>query len=311
MKHLVELTTEQLKEQCPNIFVETPVAKASDKYRVINMVEVIEIMREMGWFVHNTIIPRSKTDGEKSQFMVRFANERFMDDENAKEVLIQSSHNLRKAFTPMMGNFTLVCSNGLVMGKNFVQGLNRVLHIGDTRTKVSTVLQLIEAETGKLDEAFKQMKLRILTENEMKELAARAFKYIDTQVNEPEMELIIRTALSTSVDVNGNPIESQEGDSLYNVFQRIQGNFTKGRILLRKHGSIEKLEKEFDEAKLFGNEKLMEKVASQLAAAEITKDIIPFGEDQNSYYRKLTVPRNINKLTTFNQMLFDDALALV
>jgi uncharacterized protein (UPF0147 family) len=311
MNNLRELTTAELREQCPNVFVKTPIAKASDRYQVIDMQDVISIMREMGWFVHDTIVPRSKTHGAKSQFMLRFANERFMNQENAKEVLIQSSHNLRKAFTPMMGNFTFICENGMVVGKEFVKGLNRVLHIGDAREKVMAVLELIEAETDKLDGAFERMKLKVLTEDEMKELAAKAFQHFDTKVTDPNMDLIVRTALATAVNPNGELLEEQEGNSLYSVYQRIQGNFTKGRILTRKHGSVEKLEKAFDNAELEGNQKLMEKISMQLAEAEATKDIIPFGENQNLFFRKLTVPRNMNKLTKFNQNLFSEALALV
>lgn len=311
MNNLKELTAAELKAQCPNVFVKTPIEKASDRYQVIDMQEVISIMREMGWFVHDTITPRSKTHGAKSQFMLRFANERFMNNENAKEVLIQSSHNLRKAFTPMMGNITFVCSNGMIVGKEFVKGLNRVLHIGDVKEKVQAVLKLIEAETAKLDGAFERMKLKVLTEDEMKELAAKAFQHFDTKVTDPNMDLIVRTALATAVNADGEMIEEQEGNSLYNTYQRIQGNFTKGRVLTRKHGSVEKLEKAFDNAELEGNEKLMQKISLQLAAAEQTKEIIPSGEAQNLFYRKIAVPRNMNKLTKFNQNLFSDALALV
>ena len=101
--------------------------------------------------------------------------------------------------------------------------------------------------------------------------------------------------MQTAVDVNGKAIESQDGDSLFNVFQRIQGNIMKGQVLYRKQTSLVKAEKAYDMAEEEGDTATMTK---------LSKKINRLCSNEQSMYRSVTKLTNIKKVTEFNENLF-------
>lgn len=298
------MSTESLMKKCPNYFNDTPCEKRSDKYKVINLSkDVVPLLEAKGWFIRDAGRPNSK-DGEKSSFMLRLANHKFCNDDRAKEILIYSSHNGRKALKFRMGILEFACSNGLVVGKKFSKELEKIKihHKGELDKKLTRVMEIIAEETIKLDSLINGMKLRILTPQEQRELALESLKIREVPMtSEFDMELAIKTCLQTAVDVDGNPINTQEGDSLFNVFQRIQGNITKGRVKYRKNSSVLKLQKKFEQALENGDNKLQNAIAKQLANKE----------KKGATHRKISEIKGIDRLTKFNQQVFDLATSLV
>lgn len=302
---LKPMSPQQLMKECPNIFNTNPIETASDKYTVINVwEEVILPLQKHGWFVHKTKATHSKYK-EKATFMVHMANQRFSNKERATEIIIMSSHDKRTPLQFRMGVVEFICSNGLFVVTEEIEELRqiKIRHKGDVEEKLNLVMKIIERETLKLDDLFEKMKGVKLSKDAQRKLAEKALELHGvTAKADFDLELAIRTSLQTAVDAEGKPIPTQDGDSLFNVFQRIQGNIMKGKAKYRLQNALKKAQKNYDHAELMGDEKEMKKLSKKISKIE---------NDTDRKYRSVTKLTNIKKVAAFNEGLFEEAVSMV
>lgn len=299
------LTEAQLRATCPNMFNTTPTDNVSSKYVAIDVWnKVVQPLMKHGWFVRKTSVANSK-EGDKATFVVRMANKRLANNERIPEIVIFSSHNKRKALQFRMGIFEFICSNGLVVVTEEIKELKaiKIRHKGEITEKLNLVMQIIERETAKLNKLVTKMKLKVLTVTEQRNLALEALKVREVPMTDAfDEELALKTVLQTAKDTNGIDIPSQDGDTLFNVFQRIQGNIMKGHVLYTRQRKLVDLEKQYDEAEMAGDTKVMNKLSKQ-----IEKKL----SETSQTYRTVTKIKNIDRVADFNEKVFELAANLV
>lgn len=303
-KVITPLPLAKVMKECPNVFNSEPVEAASEKYVPVNVFnEIVRPLNRHGWFIRDVRTPRSKK-GAKSMFMLRLANKRYETEERATEIVITSSHDRTSALTFKMGVLELVCSNGLVVMTDSVKELAniRILHKGDVADKLSHVLRIIESETLAVEGIFENMKDRTLTVSEQQQLAITGLELHGVTAKKGfEKDVAIRTALQTSIDAKGERIKSQNGDDLFNTFQRIQGNIMKGQVQYRTLKSYNKMLDQYDFAKFKNNLEMAQKLEERIAEVEAV----------GGQFRKLTALTNIKAEQKFNEKLFAAAVEML
>lgn len=300
-KVITPMTREQIMSKCPNLFATSHCTSASDKYTQINIYnQVIQPLEAKGWFIRAVDAENSKKFGKHGKFLVRMSNHNHIGSERSPEILIYSSHNKTASVSFRMGIFEFVCSNGLVIARDEVSELKsiRIRHIHEKQVeeKLAKVMSIVDAEISKMDTVIEKMKIRILTETEQVNLALQALEFRGIVESGSDLDVAVRSVLATAKNTEGVDIASQNGDSLFNVFQRIQGNLTKGNAQ-QSNKRFKTLNKKYDAAKLEGDSQLMAKIEDQLRNTQ--------------QYRKVRKMTNLRSLTALNEKLFASAYEVV
>ena len=195
-----------------------------------------------------------------------------------------------------------VCSNGIVVVTEEVQELSqiKIRHNGDVEGKLQRVMEIISEETSKVNSTFEKMKLQILSKEEQRQLAMDALLLREVPMTKDfNAEIAIKTCLQTAVDNEGAPIPSQDGDSLFSVFQRIQGNLTKGKVLYTPQRALMKAKELYDYSIECGDEE---------TAAKMSKKIATYGDTEEKQFRNISKIKSITRLAEFNEKLFEKTM---
>jgi hypothetical protein len=216
------LTNDQIRSKAPAIFATKPSSKVSDKYVMVPMNEVIDDLRQLGWFPYDVRQARSKNtaNANTQTHMVKFRQEKdFKPFKNVGdeifELLSINSHNGRVPLSFFSGVFKLACENGLViMQQEF--GNFRVKHIGFTFPEMEELIinhVKKSQDAAKFISEFKKVELK---DKEKIELASTIHK-----------ELKLKSPLDLLL--SPRRAEDDKGD-LWTVFNVIQENITKGGL---------------------------------------------------------------------------------
>lgn len=297
----VPMTMEQMKENCPNLLNGSPSSCRSDKYQAINIYnDIVTPLTSKGWFVRQATSENSKKYGNKGKFVIRMANSTFSDDERGTELVIQSSHNGTKAVTFKMGIIEFMCNNGLVVMTDDVKELSdiTITHKGNVQEKLDRVLEIVTMQTMKLRGLVTKMKSTILTPSQMKELAERALELRKVSAVNLDMELAIKTALQSPTKYD-ETIVGQDGDSLFDVFQRIQGNISKGMVYLGENKKFAEVKQILENKELYDDNQVKK---AEYAMNKFAK------QGEYGGMRKLRLMTNANRDIKWNEELFSTAL---
>lgn len=162
---------------------------------------------------------RGKTGFQKHFVFLQHEDTITSKSEEKFELIIGNSHDRSYAFQLMAGIFRLVCTNGMVVGKQFMSKLNRRhIHtsLKEITDQVSEMGQLAEVIQGSID----SMRSRTLKKHEQLTLSDRIMRL--RYGERPEVwpitpELLIEPRR-----------EVDRGQSLWNTFNVIQENIIKG-----------------------------------------------------------------------------------
>ena len=96
-----------------------PSERVSSKYQFISSGQFVEDMRLNGWDLVNTV---NRTRTGLGKHAMRFRNPALkLNSGDFLEIVVLNSHDGTSSFQLSLGIYRLVCSNGLVVGKNIIQ----------------------------------------------------------------------------------------------------------------------------------------------------------------------------------------------
>lgn len=128
------LDDEQLNRIAPSIFADQPWRDRSERYRFVPTINVVNALRDAGYFPVKAMQSRSRIPGkgEFTKHMIRFRSKLngFEVNDTIPEIVLINSHDGTSAYKMMMGLFRLVCSNGLVVADKTIDSIH-VRHVGD------------------------------------------------------------------------------------------------------------------------------------------------------------------------------------
>ena len=139
-----------------------PHPRVSSKYRFISSGEFVNDMQSNGWQLVNTTA-NSRTGLGKHAMRFRSTDERFkLPSGDFLEVVVLNSHDGTTAFRLSLGIYRLVCSNGLVIGKDILPPVS-IRHVGYAASKVKTALNTLLTQADAIKQAVAKLQLRELT----------------------------------------------------------------------------------------------------------------------------------------------------
>lgn len=128
----------------------------SDKYTLVNTGKLIEIGRSLGFEISSMKYPKgARRDSiAHAEHEVRLTLPGFEKAINKPQLVIYNSHNGRSSLRIMAGVFRLICSNGLVAGKNFLN--IKLRHVGLIQTDIEESFKIAAKKAIELGDMVKR-----------------------------------------------------------------------------------------------------------------------------------------------------------
>lgn len=227
VRNLMPLNDEQLYQRAPAILAEKPMPGVSHRYRQVPTIEVVNTMRNEGWFPVSARQVNVREEGreEFGKHEIRFAR---LDDGATTglqvggiyiQAVLTNSHDRSSCFVFQLGAFRLVCSNGM-MAPAGAFGAIHIRHVGfNPREVVRASGRIIEGGKG-LSESIQRMSGIRLEQGERLALARAAAPLIVDPAEgwiEPARLLEPRR------------YEDRKSD-LWSTFNTLQENAIRGRV---------------------------------------------------------------------------------
>jgi hypothetical protein len=231
------LTKEEIKEQAPLVFAETPTnPEVSGKYLFVNTETIIDDLEKLGWLpVQAAQRKARKKEGTIfSKHMVAFQNPDIMikseDGDNAyPRILLTNSHDGMQAFKFSVGIFRLVCSNGLVVADEQFSDF-KIKHKGYSFAELRDVVRQAVEDLPNKVEVMNQMRKRTLTLEEKNQLALDAMLIRAGIQPNSEKAKEYNYDLETLEDILEPTRKQDEGDDLWRVFNVVQEKIINGNF---------------------------------------------------------------------------------
>ena len=214
------LTNDQLQRAVPSAFAECAHESRSDRYAYIPTIAVIEGLRSEGFIPVNAQQSKSRIEGktEYTKHLIRFRREDQLDKAEAREVIVINSHDGSSAYKLSAGIFRLVCTNGLVVGRDDIR--YTVRHSGDVRGEVIEGATRIIEQFDLVQSEIELMKgAELSTPLQLAFAAAAIEARFDTPEKPVSREQILRPRRNADT-----------GTDAWTVFNRIQENIIRGGL---------------------------------------------------------------------------------
>jgi len=219
------LTDDELIKTAPAIFAPEAHQSRSERYTYIPTLDLITAMRADGFLPVKVTQSGARTEDRKgfSKHLIRFRREDQLAAAEAREVILLNSHDGGSAFKLMAGVFRLVCSNGLITGRNDSE--ITVRHSGEAIGKVIEGAYSIVNEFDKVEESIEGMKSVKLLPEQRAALgkAALAIRFDDPANCGITADQLIRPRRT-----------ADEAPDLWSTFNVIQENVIRGGLHGRK-----------------------------------------------------------------------------
>lgn len=209
----------------PALTQSTPSPSMSSRYVHVNTADVINVMQDAGFTVHDQRVDKArKSPLEYQRHMVVFRNDSIQtpDGSYVPQMLWINSHNGKSPAVMKLGIYRFVCTNGMVVGNDFAS--ERVRHAGELAKQVLDRVRDLSAKSVKVFDQIDTWSKIDLSAAKREEFAKRAailrFGEDKVQQYNPMDLLNVRRA------------EDDKGD-MWSVFNRVQENATKGGIVGR------------------------------------------------------------------------------
>jgi hypothetical protein len=223
------LSKEKLSEIAPSIFTINPANTVSDKYTHIPTERVIDDMELMGWKPVDAKEVKARTEdtrGVQKHLVVFRNNDVVINGEDGDtvfpQILITNSHDGKNAFQFTAGLFRMICENGLVISTEEFEDL-KMRHMGYTFEDLQVLIRGMVEKLPLTVEAMNKMKEVELEEEQMFNLAK---SFLDIRV-EGTKNTYDSQAIS---DVLESQRKKDEGNMLWEVFNRVQENIIEGNF---------------------------------------------------------------------------------
>ena len=133
------------------------------------------------------------------------------------EIVIKNNFKGTSRFTVNMGFLRVVCSNGMVVGQSL--GREEFRHVGDARDKAEQATEFAFANLQRVSQLVSRMEERKLVDDEIEQFARQA---LALRGGGADVWSLVHTRRDEDV-----------GDSLWQVFNRVQENGIKGGVSYR------------------------------------------------------------------------------
>jgi len=127
------LNLETLQQKAPSIFSVESAARTSNKYQHISTIQIIERLIKEGFMPTSARQSSCRLADKRNhaKHVIRFRHENARPTESGlfPKLVLVNSHDGLSSYRLMAGLYRLICSNGLVAGKDYEEV--RVRHQGD------------------------------------------------------------------------------------------------------------------------------------------------------------------------------------
>ncbi|EEB4935001.1 DUF932 domain-containing protein [Salmonella enterica] len=214
------LTHEELMQYTPSVFGEDKHTSRSEKYTYIPTITLLENLRREGFEPFFACQSRVRDPGRRdyTKHMLRLRRAGQITGRQVPEIIILNSHSGESSFQLLPGMWRQVCANGLVCGQSF--GEIRVPHRGDIAGKVIEGAYDVLGVFDRVEEKREAMQSLLLPPPAQQALAKAALTYRFGEEHQP----VAATQILTP-----RRYEDRK-DDLWSVFNRIQGNLSKGGL---------------------------------------------------------------------------------
>lgn len=244
MSNVIALNNEQLFKSAPSIFASKPWEEVSAKYKFIPTIQVVESLREAGFFPVKAqqSACRIEGKGEFTKHLIRFQRVQDMVDRQAvnpghffyakngqqepevPEIILVNSHDRSSGYQLEAGLFRLVCSNGLTVKSSVLDSVS-VRHSGNVQDLViDGCCRIIDAMPEVLGHVDTMKRIR-LDRREQEIFAAAA-----VQLRYPDDEAGNQTAPIEATKLLRPRRQADTAPDLWSTFNVVQENFIKGGI---------------------------------------------------------------------------------
>lgn len=215
------LTRDELRRACPGAFALDKHESRSDRYTYIPTIDIIDGMEKAGFIPVKAMQANCRTEGKKDhgKHLIRFRREDQMGASEAREVILKNSHDGTSAYEMSAGVFRLVCSNGLVVGREDV--MHKLRHSGNQIGNVIDVASRIVDEFDLVNEDIDLMK-SVTLDAPMQIAFANAA--IAARFDDVEMPITPDQALRARR-------QADMPNDVFTVFNRLQENLVKGGLM--------------------------------------------------------------------------------
>ena len=228
-KLIKELTNDQLIQRAKSIANTVgPAEGASEKYSFIPTLNIVNLLRDDGWIpvkVQEAITRLPNTMGFQ-RHMVSFTKPSLVESDKRFNLVLYNSHDRGSAFQLRGGIYRLVCSNGMVIGKDYMSFSHR--HLNFEMDKFLESSRIINQGLLKIADKVEDWTKIKLERPEQLDFAYAAHNMI---YGEREEYPVLHPTLLT-------PRRAEDtGNDLWSVYNVIQENVTKGGLnALRSDG---------------------------------------------------------------------------
>tara|TARA_Y100000389_G_scaffold95299_1_gene91973 strand:- start:335 stop:1144 length:810 start_codon:yes stop_codon:yes gene_type:complete len=223
------LNKKELSEIAPSIFTMIPSSEVSDKYTHIPTEKVIDDMELLGWKPVDAkeVKARTKSTQGVQKHMIVFRNNDVVingDDGDTvfPQILMTNSHDGKNAFQFTAGLFRMICENGLVIADTEFEDI-KMRHMGYTFEDLQDLIKDMVEKLPLTVDSMNKMKAVELEEEQMFNLAKDLLNIrVDGTENTYPDEAI--------GEVLNIQRKKDEGNGLWEVFNRIQENIIEGNF---------------------------------------------------------------------------------
>ena len=225
--YINSISLETALQMAPAIGADRPADYITSRYKFTSTKEVINMMQDLGYVLTGAKQAGTKIDLRKDfgAHIVQFQHPDLYIKANdgsveaRPQIVMVNSHDGSRPISFDMGLFRLVCSNGLVRKSHDMGGFKE----RHTKLTFSALKDLISEKLDSLPKTIEQINgwaSRAMTSEEIRNFATDAIKLRAGEEKLPE-QYEINSILATRRSAD-------EGNSLWQVFNTVQENLTKG-----------------------------------------------------------------------------------
>jgi hypothetical protein len=218
-----ELSNEEIKRLAPAAFTVERHPKRTDRYQPIDTMEVVQFMKEHGYFVAQAGQDKARL---RDPNFVRHKLVLMHEDvlagktrDTVPQIYLMNSHNGRTKFRMFAGFYRFVCENGLVVGTDLAR--IEMAHTGDVKGEVKSSLEVLRDAT---DEATGRIDRWRATEMPRAKVLDFGKKALELRFGEERAKGF---DLDSLLKAKRN---DDEGNHLWEVFNRVQEKLVTGGV---------------------------------------------------------------------------------
>jgi len=233
--HNVALENDAIIQSAPSVFAEQPHEDVSDKYGFIPTIDVIDGLRNEGWFpvdaTQKNVRNKAMTDFTKHMVRFRRLGDDIVVGDSVVELLLTNSHDRSSGFVLHAGVFRMACANGIVIADSTFNKVN-VRHNRFATDRVIEGSYNVIDEVPLITSQIEGMQSIELSRQEQEVFANTALNFI---LPEPKENQKIVTSNQSLVSQMLRPKRNSDtGSDLWSTFNVIQEKALRGGIRMSK-----------------------------------------------------------------------------